>query len=212
MLGLYADSIRVSFAGRPVLTDMHINCLPGETVALMGRNGSGKSTLLKILFGIQTAETLHLKVDGKVLLKPYLFCRRLSYLPQDSFLPERLAVNTIINQIKHLPIPETLLAFKKRPCGLLSGGEKRLLEILFVLSRSTPYILLDEPFNGCSPLIVEEIKDLLRRAAENGKGLIITDHLHHHVWEIRDRSYLIKDGAMHQVQEKEDLRRWGYLP
>lgn len=212
MLGLYADSIRVSFGDRPVLTDMHIHCLPGEVVALMGRNGCGKSTLLKILFGVQAAENLHLKVNGKVLLHPYRFNRHLAYLPQDSFLPPHLHVKNVLNHIQDLPIPEALWALRRSRCGELSGGENRLLEILFVLSRPVPYILLDEPFNGCSPLVVQEIKNVLRKASENKKGLIITDHLYTHVWEVMNRCYLMKDGAMHLIKEKEELSMWGYLP
>lgn len=212
MVGLYADSIRVGFGGRPLLTDMHINCLPGEVVALMGRNGCGKSTLLKILFGVQTAETLHLKVDGKVLLHPYKYNRYLAYLPQDTFLPPGFRVKTVLDQITTLPIPALLTANAKSRTTDLSGGERRLLEILFILSRPVNYILLDEPFNGCSPLIIEEIKKVLVHTAKSGKGLIITDHLHTHVWEISHRTYLMKDGAMHSIKEKEDLRKWGYLP
>ena len=91
-----------------------------------------------------------------------------------------------------------------------SGGEKRLLEILLVLHSGAKYLLLDEPFNGLSPIYVEAIKSTIQNLKQ--KGIIITDHDYRNVLDVVDRIILISNGSTRQIKDYDDLRLYGYLP
>ena len=96
MSNLHVDSIRKSYQGKLILSDIFLSCRKGETIALIGRNGSGKSTLLKIIFGIESAENKFVRVNGKVLKSFSATSNLISYLPQDNFLPGEVRVDHLI--------------------------------------------------------------------------------------------------------------------
>jgi ABC-type lipopolysaccharide export system ATPase subunit len=93
----------------------------------------------------------------------------------------------------------------------LSGGEKRLLEILLILHSNASYLLLDEPFNGLDPLHKEFIKNIIREQSKN-KGLIITDHDYHNILDVSSRVVLLHDGGLREISDIKQLADSGYLP
>jgi len=113
-----------------------------------------------------------------------------------------------IEEFKSDPLVADLI---KSKANQLSGGEKRLVEILLVLYSKASYLLLDEPFNGLSPIHKESIKNLIKSKANN-KGIIVTDHDYRKVTEISDRIVLLHDGGTKNIKDVEELEFWGYLP
>jgi ABC-type lipopolysaccharide export system ATPase subunit len=95
--------------------------------------------------------------------------------------------------------------------GNLSGGESRYLEVKLLLNLDSIFVLLDEPFNGISPLHVELIKAMILDKASK-KGIILTDHDYRNVLDVSNKYYLLFDGGLKQVNTKEDLIYWGYVP
>ena len=93
----------------------------------------------------------------------------------------------------------------------LSGGELRYLEIKLLLYTDCKFILLDEPFNGVSPILVGEIKKLILKTSEF-KGIILTDHDYRNVLDVANQFCLIYDGGIKRIDDKEELVRWGYIP
>lgn len=93
----------------------------------------------------------------------------------------------------------------------LSGGEKRLLEILLMIYSDSAYTLIDEPFNGIAPVFKEEIKDLIKEQSA-GKGFIITDHDYRNILDIATRIVIMYDGGTKQIKHMEELKYWGYIP
>jgi len=218
MSGLHADSIIKSFGNRQILTDIFLTCNVGEVVGLLGRNGSGKSTLLKIIFGSVNADSKFIKVDNKIISGLYDSRNLVNYLPQHNFLPDNYKIKTIIKVfcnkenaliISEDPIIKPLIDKK---CNQLSGGEKRLLEILLIIYSNAKYVLIDEPFNGVAPLHKEIIKRCIAEQSIN-KGFIITDHDYRNILDIATRILILHDGAICEIEKTtEDLVQWGYLP
>ena len=217
VIGLHVDSVRKVFGERQILNDIFISCKTGEIIGLLGRNGSGKSTLLKIIFGSIPAENKFVAVDGKKVHSLAEASGLICYLPQQNFLPDHVKVHTIIScflkpaaaaDLKSRKIVKPWLTqFAKQ----LSGGERRILEILLLMCSEAAYILLDEPFNGLSPINIEKIKEIISTGAID-KGIIITDHDYRNVLDIASSVMLLKDGHTKHIKDRDDLVRLGYLP
>lgn len=214
---LQADSILKSFGSLTVLTDIFISCELGEIIGLIGRNGSGKSTLLKIIFGSLQADQKYVKANEQQIITLADSIKLIKYLPQDNYLPKTTKITKLlklfdgtldIEGFKNDPLVSNLINSKPNQ---LSGGEKRLVEILLVLYSEANYLLLDEPFNGVAPIYKESIKKLIKTKAKN-KGIIITDHDYRNVLEISDRIVLLYDGGIKIIEDAEELELWGYMP
>jgi ABC-type lipopolysaccharide export system ATPase subunit len=106
---------------------------------------------------------------------------------------------------------EVLSKVTRTKIGNLSGGESRYLEVKLLLNLNSNFVLLDEPFNGISPLHIELIKNMIRENSSN-KGIILTDHDYRNVLNVANKYYLLFDGGLKSVKTKQDLIDWGYVP
>lgn len=93
----------------------------------------------------------------------------------------------------------------------MSGGERRILEILLMVHSEAKYLLFDEPFNGISPVHIEILKDIIK-AHSKDKGFIITDHDYRNVLDISSRVILMDNGNTKVIKEFNELIEFGYLP
>ena len=216
MVGLHVDSVIKSFRNNNVLTDIYLSCKPGDIVGLLGRNGSGKSTLLKIIFGSLTADNKYIKVDSKVVSKLFENFNQIKYLPQDNFLPKDISIKKILSlysdeidatKLKNDPFTSRFLKKKVRQ---LSGGEKRIIEILLIVYSNARYLLLDEPFNGVAPINIEDIKRKIREQSKT-KGIILTDHDYRNIIDVSNRIILLSDGGIKEIKDHKELEYWGYI-
>jgi len=217
MVGLHVDSVNKSYGGKIVLSDIYLSCKPGEIVGLLGRNGSGKSTLMKIIFGSVIAENRFIKIDSQRVSKPFENFNKVRYLPQDSYLPKDVPIDKIIRlfgdyldatKVKDDPF---ISKFLQKTSRQLSGGEKRIIEILLMVYSNSRYILLDEPFNGVAPKNIVDIKSRIREQSQT-KGIILTDHDYRNIVDISDRILLLFDGGTKEVKSMEEIKYWGYVP
>lgn len=216
VLKLHVDSIEKSFGEKKLLKDIFISCETGEIVGILGRNGSGKSTLLEIIFGTIPAENKFVRVGNKVIKNSFDNKNLIHYLPQNHFLPSHLKIKTIIElfcnreNAEKLKNHNSIKRFLNDKPKNLSGGEKRLIEILLVLYSDCKYVILDEPFHSLSPKITDEIKILIKdQSAE--KGIIITDHQYQNVMEISDKIMLLKEGSIIKINTIDDLKKHFYI-
>jgi lipopolysaccharide export system ATP-binding protein len=214
---LEIDSVVKAFDMHVVLTDIYLKCQTGDIIGMLGRNGTGKSTLMKILFGTLRADRKFIRIDGKVYNQPYKTINEICYLPQDSFLPKHMSVEKTIelylgrNQVRNFMEDSILQKLNTSKISHLSGGELRYLEIKLLLHTDCKFILLDEPFNGVSPILVGEIKRLIQKMSEF-KGIILTDHDYRNVLDVANQFCLIYDGGIKRIDDKQELVRWGYIP
>lgn len=217
MTKLHADSIVKSYGDRRILTDIYVSCGIGEIVGLLGRNGSGKSTLLKIIFGSLSADYRYVKVGDNYIKGIYDGSDLIKYLPSDDFLPSHIKVRKIIDLFCNarnaslIAIHPVIRPHLDKKCRELSGGERRFLEILLIIYSDARYILLDEPFNGISPIYIEEIKILIKEQS-SGKGVIMTDHSYRNILAVATRTVLLHEGAIREIKNAEDLKYWSYIP
>jgi len=214
---LEVDSIRKSFGDKQVLTDIALKCQSGDIIGLLGRNGTGKSTLLKIVFGTLFTDYKFIRINDEILNQPYKSKNIISYLPQDNFLPKNISVEKVVdiysddfNPKKFLD-DEVLSKVIGTKIGNLSGGESRYLEVKLLLNLDTNFIMLDEPFNGISPLHIELVRNLIRDKSIK-KGIILTDHDYRNVLDVANKYYLLFDGGLKPVKTIQDLIVWGYVP
>jgi lipopolysaccharide export system ATP-binding protein len=214
---LEIDSIRKEFGTNQVLTDISLRCQPSDIIGLLGRNGSGKSTLLKIIFGTLYTDYKFIRINGSILSQPFKIKNTIAYLSQDNFLPKNLTVKQVIKiysddiDQKGFLEDEVLSKVMGTRIRNLSGGESRYLEVKLILNLNTLFVLLDEPFNGISPLHTELIKNMITDKSIK-QGIILTDHDYRNVLDVANKYYLLFDGGLKRIKTKQDLIEWGYVP
>ena len=213
---LEIDSVQKKFDYKSILSDVYLKCETGEIIGLLGRNGSGKSTLLKIIFGILDADFKFVRIDGVIKNKTSDLFKEISYLSQDNFIPNSFSVKKAIElsiesqKIKSFYDDEMIKSIANKKINHLSGGELRYLEIKLILLNPSKFVLLDEPYNGLSPIMIEKINQLII-ANSLKKGIIITDHNYENVIKISSKLVLVKEGKTFTIKDKNELIYKGYL-
>ncbi len=213
---LEVDSVQKRYDQQIVLSDVYLKCETGDILGILGRNGAGKSSLLKIIFGLVSAENKFVRVNQVVRKKAYKQPGELIYLSQENFIPKHLSVSKAIgffldeNQSKELQQDEFIQRIYTQKIRQLSGGELRYLEVLLCLFSSSQFVLLDEPYYGLSPILINKVNVHLIQQSKN-KGIILTDHNYRNVLKIATQLYLIQAGALKKLKNKEDLISYGYL-
>jgi len=212
--GLAAHGLVKSYRRRRVVDDVCLTIEGGEVVGLLGPNGAGKTTTFYLLVGLIQPDTGVVKLDGVDITGVPLYRRARSgigYLPQEPSVFRGLTVEENILAVLELrplsrrerqeKVDELLDEFglsrhRQRLTPLLSGGERRRVEIARALAASPTFLLLDEPFAGIDPIMIEELQQLVCRLKERGLGVLITDHRVRETLEITDRAYIIHQGRI----------------
>ena len=212
-----------SFKGRKVVNDVNLRIAQGEVVGLLGPNGAGKTTTFYIIVGLTDPDSGQVLLDGADIthLPMYLRARNgISYLPQEPSIFRKLSVEeNIMAVLETLPlsahqrrerleelIEELGLQQVRRSAGyLLSGGERRRVEIARSLVISPSFILLDEPFSGIDPLTVLDIQKIIVQLKESGIGVLVTDHNVRETLRVTDRAYIINQGQIFRAGTPEEL-------
>lgn len=199
---------------RRVVDGVSITVAPGEIVGLLGPNGAGKTTTFNMVVGVVKPDTgAVLFQDEDVTHKPMHHRARLGmgYLTQEPSVFRKLTVEQNILAIletcklrrderrvrlQYLLDELDLARLAKSRAYMLSGGEKRRLEITRALVTSPKLLMLDEPFAGIDPIAVYEVQKIIRKLKERGLGILITDHNVRETLKLVDRAYLIHKGQV----------------
>ena len=142
--------------------------------------------------------------------------KEISYLPQDNFIPNSFSVIKTIalaiadDKVLEFCSDEMIQSLLKKKIKHLSGGELRYLEIKLVLSNNSKFVLLDEPYNGLSPIMIEKINQLIT-VMSSVKGILITDHNYQNVIKVSTRLSLMKEGKLYHLKDENELVEKGYL-
>jgi len=187
----------------------------GEVVGLLGPNGAGKTTVFYTILGFLKPNEGAILLDDQDITGMPMYRRALmgvSYLPQEPSIFRRMTVEKNIWAILETRSDLTTVEKKARlealmeefgireirsqPAYTLSGGERRRTEIARALAVEPKVLLLDEPFAGIDPIAVHEIKAIVRRLADRGIGVLITDHNVRDTLEITHRAYVINLGEI----------------
>jgi lipopolysaccharide export system ATP-binding protein len=212
-----------SYKGRKVVDDISLRIAQGEVVGLLGPNGAGKTTTFYIIVGLTRPDSGRVLLDGVNITEFPMYVRArngISYLPQEPSIFRKLTVEeNIMAVLETLPltshqrrerleelIEDLGLQQVRRSEGyMLSGGERRRVEIARSLVISPSFILLDEPFSGIDPLTVQDIQKIIVRLKGTGIGVLVTDHNVPYTLQVTDRAYIINNGRIFRAGSPEEL-------
>jgi len=214
MLKLQAADLGKSYRGRKVVDNVSLEIQRGEVVGLLGPNGAGKTTTFYILVGLTRPDYGRVLLDGEDItdLPMYLRARSgISYLPQEPSVFRKLTVEENLtavletlsitpeqrrDRVEELLAQMGLEGVRNSQAHVLSGGERRRLEIARSLVLSPSFILLDEPFAGIDPLTVVDIQKIVADLSESGIGVLVTDHNVRDTLAVTNRAYIISEGKI----------------
>jgi lipopolysaccharide export system ATP-binding protein len=221
------------YGPRRVVDGVSFDVNPGEVVGLLGPNGAGKTTSFRMATGQVTPNAGEVWFDGKEVTRLPMYRRArlgMGYLSQEPSIFRKLSVEkNVLAILEALPRSRTLGrkltraerrertdaalarfkldAVRHNPAARCSGGEKRRLEIARCLVCEPLLILLDEPLAAVDPLTKEDIRRNIRDLANQGIGILLTDHDVREVMKIADRAYVIIDGKVVATGTPEQLKR-----
>jgi lipopolysaccharide export system ATP-binding protein len=186
----------------------------GEIVGLLGPNGAGKTTTFYMVVGVIAPNRGRIIFDNRDITNLPIHERArygIGYLSQEASVFRKLSVEeNIMAILEALPMSrklmkqrlEELLAelniahLRKNRAYTLSGGERRRLEITRALVTNPSFILLDEPFSGIDPIVVNEAQEIIKELKAKGLGILLTDHNVRETLSITDHAYLIAEGRI----------------
>lgn len=213
-MALIAKGLVKSYGGRRVVDGIDIRVERGEIVGLLGPNGAGKTTTFYMILGLVRSEAGQVLLDGKDLaaVPMHQRCRRgLGYLAQEPSVFRKLSVRDNLMLILELqPLTRTereeraeelmeklgISHLARQPGQVLSGGERRRVEIARALCTSPSFMLLDEPFTGVDPIAIDDIRQMVTDLQSDQMGILITDHNVRETLGITDRAYIISEGKI----------------
>ena len=197
-----------------ILESIDISITSDNIYGLLGPNGAGKTSLFSILAGLSKPSGGEVLYDSKIV-NSLSFEQRselgVIYLPQEPSVFRELSVEENIkaaleskkydkkeikNKLSQISEEFDLMSIKAQKCSSLSGGQRRRVEIARAIALNPKLILLDEPFAGIDPLIINEIKTLIKNLKEKGIGVLISDHNVNATLDICDFIYVINSGQV----------------
>ena len=220
---LQTVEISKSYSGRKVVDNVTVRVEQGEVVGLLGPNGAGKTTSFYIIVGLISPESGQVLLDNQPIthLPMYQRARRgVSYLPQEASVFRKLSVeNNLMAILQTLPLSghqrrermENLIGdlgletVRHSKGYMLSGGERRRVEIARALVLQPDFILLDEPFSGIDPIQVIELQRIIQDLKGRGIGILVTDHNVRETLAVTDRAYIISSGRIFRAGSPESL-------
>ena len=205
---LEVDTINTYYGDAHALFDVSLRVEQNEVVALLGRNGAGKSTTLKTIMGVLAPESGTIRFAGQSVqgLPPYkIAALGVQLVPEERRIIGGLTVDenltlaglTAQNPWTNARVYEMFprLAERRTNRGRdLSGGEQQMLAIARALVREPQLILLDEPFEGLAPLIVQDLIRVCRHIAEEGRTIVIVEQNVHAALGLAHRCYVLNNG------------------
>jgi lipopolysaccharide export system ATP-binding protein len=211
---LQTAEITKSYRGRKVVDNVSIKVQPGEVVGLLGPNGAGKTTSFYCIVGLILPDSGQVLLGDQDItpLPMYQRARRgISYLPQEASVFRKLSVeDNLMAILETLPLSRRdrrdranrlitdlgLETVRNSKGYMLSGGERRRVEIARSLVIEPSYLLLDEPFSGIDPIQVLELQKIIFDLKRSGIGILVTDHNVRETLAVTDRAYIINDGRI----------------
>jgi lipopolysaccharide export system ATP-binding protein len=211
---LKAQELSKSFGARRVVNDVSFEINTGEVVGLFGPNGAGKTTTFYAVVGFLRPDAGKITLDGEDITSLPMFMRArkgITYLPQEPSVFKKLSVADNIKSIMEFhetdrevidhKVQELLESFKlehlaANNADLLSGGERRRLEVARALMMTPRFILLDEPFSGIDPISVADLKKVVTGLKRRGIGVLLSDHNVRDSLPICDRAYIMSEGKI----------------
>ncbi len=219
-----------SFYGQAhILYDVALEVGGGEVVALLGRNGAGKSTTFRSIVGLVEQREGQILFEGQEVAREptYAIVRKgLGYVPEERRIFTDLTVEENLEvgrqprrdnaaywtTEKLFTLFPNLGEMRNRPGGRMSGGEQQMLTIARTLMGNPSLVLLDEPSEGLSPKIVEQMANAILTMKKEGVSILLSEQNLHFARLISDRAYIMErgrirfSGTMAELEARPDVR------
>ncbi len=211
---LVASHLKKNYGRRTVVDDVSLQVHRGEIVGLLGANGAGKTTTFYMIVGLEKPDEGEIFLCGQRITEMPMYLRArlgLGYLPQEASVFRKMSAESNImailetrrmtKQERRERLEQLLREFgiehvRHVRGDLLSGGERRRVEIARCLATEPKFVLLDEPFAGIDPIAIEEIREIILYLKSRGIGILITDHNVRETLSITDRAYIMSEGKI----------------
>ncbi len=222
-MSLHTENLVKAYQGRRVVNEVSIEVSRGEVVGLLGPNGAGKTTTFYMVIGLIRRDGGQVYLDDQDIgrLPMHRRCRLgIGYLAQEPSVFRKLTVREnllLVLEVQGLgrkerearaqELMEKLgVADKAQTKAMvLSGGERRRVEIARTLCSSPSFILLDEPFTGIDPIAIDDIQQIILGLRSEGIGILITDHNVRETLGITDRAYILFEGVVRTHGRSADI-------
>lgn len=209
-----------------ILFDVSLKVGKGEVVCVLGRNGVGKTTLIRSIMGLTAPRSGSIHFNGHSIRgkRPFeIAYQGIGFVPEDRVIFPDLTVkeNLEMGMKKNSKGPWTVdRVYQMFPIlktrqtqlgGTLSGGEQQMLTIARTLMGNPELLLLDEPTEGLSPLIVKELESQIRALKEEGMTILLSEQNSKVTLNLSDRAYILEkgqikwDGAVQVLREKQEI-------
>jgi branched-chain amino acid transport system ATP-binding protein len=224
---LEVQKLSAWYGAARILYDLDLTVGRGEVVALMGRNGAGKTTTMKAIMSLIAARSGVVRFNGDDIsrLRPYEIARRgLGFTPEDRriFVDLTVMENLDIGRQPPRAFPDgapapvwtperlfklfpNLAEMPDRPGGRMSGGEQQMLTVARTLMGNPLLVLLDEPSEGVSPLIVEQMANTIVELKRDGLAILLSEQNVHFARLVCDRAYVLEKGQIQWQGTMDDL-------
>ena len=209
---LTLTNIEKTIGSKKILSDVSFSIRTKEIVGLLGPNGAGKTTAFYIAAGLIFPNQGKVLINNKDVTKTPMHARAnlgLGYLPQEASIFPELSVESNllgiaelskgsdeqkIKKVKKIIDEFDLNKILQMKGRMLSGGQRRKVEIARTLICDPSIMLLDEPFAGIGPIAVEEIKELLQEICKKNISILITDHNVRETLSLCSRAIILSEG------------------
>jgi lipopolysaccharide export system ATP-binding protein len=212
-MALVGKNLHKSFKDALVVSNVSLSVKTGEIVGLFGANGAGKTTCFLLMAGLITPDKGKITINGTDVTRQPLYKRAqqgLRYLPQDASILEGLSVEDNLYAVaelfysrpKYHHIVDDLLkefrltTIRHKKGSILSGGQRRRVEIARTLIGQPSFILFDEPLAGIDPKSIQDLALLIKNLSSRNIGILITDHNVKDMLPLVDRAYIMHDGRI----------------
>lgn len=207
---LEVKDLKVNYGAVQALDGISLTVKDGEIVSLIGANGAGKTTTLRTISGLETASAGSIVFDGHDLRKTVpskIIGLKLAHAPEgrhifpEMTVEENLEMGAYANPgMIEVAIQEIYLRFprlkerRRQLSGTLSGGEQQMLAVGRALMSRPKMILMDEPSMGLSPLLVQEIFDIIQEINRQGITILLVEQNAQMALSISNRAYVLETG------------------
>ncbi|MEJ2480708.1 MAG: ABC transporter ATP-binding protein [Acidihalobacter sp.] len=217
---LEVDRINSYYGDSHILFDVSLQVEEHEVLALLGRNGAGKSTTLNTLMGAIAPRSGEIRLDGQPIqgMPSYEIAQHgMQLVPEERRIFGTLSVEenlklAALSAPKPLSLKDIYRTFprleerRKLRGRQLSGGEQQMLAVARAMIRDARIILLDEPFEGLAPIIVQELVEVSRELAKQGRTIVIVEQNVVAALSFAHRVYILNNGHMVYEGVPDDLK------